>query len=295
MSLTFIFYAWIETLSYCLPLSAAYRIGETLAGFVFFISSAERRMVERNLKCVGSFRSARRETGRNAALDVYKNFSRTCVELLYYGNRPAALNTSDLVAVNLEALDCAWKSGNGVVLVSAHLGNWELAAMALSRWGYPISVIANPHRDPRVDRLYMKKRQNHGIRVLPRIHAFRAACRSLARNEMVGIIGDRRYGARGATVTFFGRQVRLPQGAAALARRAGAPVVGVYAMPTRKQGGFELHFFEPIDPRSETSRQSLHQRVAAVLEEMISRHPLHWFAFEEMFDVPQQATAGAPV
>ena len=280
MKSTYFHYALSEALSRVLPLGAAYGVGRAVAGCIYAVSPGERKTVEENLRAI--LGGASDGELRAKAKEVYVNFSRYCVDLLYIGKPHGGQNgggpAGRVTFENKEAVERSLARGKGAVVVTAHLGHWELAAMALARH-HPVSVVANRHADERVDRLFMQRRARHGVRVIPGGFALRPSLEALAQNEIVGITGDREFSKNGGTaLEFFGRPARLPRGAAALSARSGAPIVGCSILGG-EDGRWRVRFEDPVFPDG-LSEEDLQRRTVSFLEDAIRRDPTRWFVFD---------------
>ena len=171
----------------------------------------------------------------------------------------------------------------GGILLSAHVGNWEVAAMALARLGVPIAAVALPHRDRRVDALFNGLRHRWGIgTIVVGSGASHEIIRRLRRGEWIGLMGDREFFGQGIPVRWFGRLARLPAGPAMLSLRTGCPILPVACVRERPLR-LRMHVDEPILPDG-LSRQPLAQRAGMALERLIRLAPEQWVIFRKVFD-----------
>src|SRR5262249_47217297 len=131
-------------------------------------------------------------------------------------------------------LDQALAGGKGVVIVTAHVGALDLAGIYLAACGYPISVVVED-LEPRLHGVWTRYRSVTGMRVLSRRHGALLAYRALTRGEIVALVADRLIDGPRLEVEFCGDRRVLPSGPAALARRAGAPIV--FLQMTRRPDG----------------------------------------------------------
>ncbi len=283
MKASFFHYALSEGLSRVIPIGGAYAIGRWVADLVWGLSPRERRAVEENLRLVLGPQTPDDAEIRRKAREVYSNFSRYCVDLLYYGRlHPSGEGKNlweNLERVNPEALDRALRAGRGALVVSAHLGNWELGAMALAH-RYPVSIIAKRHSDERVDSVFMKRRRFHGVLVIPAGFAFRPSLRALGENRIVALNADREFSKKGGIpVDFLGIPARLPRGPAAISRASGTPVVGCFMVPADGPTRYRMFFEGPLFPNGD-SEEAFSARIGRMLEDAIRKWPTQWFVFE---------------
>jgi KDO2-lipid IV(A) lauroyltransferase len=191
-----------------------------------------------------------------------------------------------------------WKdlcdSGEGFILVTAHLGNWEVGSMLPAEsLGRPVHVVREAEGDPRAQEYIseLMRRQQHGT---PHITHFAEDPQlgmllldALRRGEVVALQGDRpRAGGKTASLTLFGRPYLLPLGPAILARAAAVPLVPVFVFQEgRRRYCCDLR--PPIQVPSTGDRNAdLDQglrRFAAELEQAIARRPHQWYCFRRLW------------
>jgi KDO2-lipid IV(A) lauroyltransferase len=124
-------------------------------------------------------------------------------------------------------LDAALAEGKGAVLISGHIGNWELMGQAIAAAGYPITTIAKPSYDPRVTEWLKEWRTAHGLQVVWRDegNAGKSILRVLRQNGLMAFLIDQNTRTAGEFVPFFGRPAFTPTIPAAIALRTGAPII----------------------------------------------------------------------
>ena len=188
----------------------------------------------------------------------------------------------------------ACAAGTGVVLITGHVGNWEVGSMRPGEaGGPPIHVVREEEMDPRaqefVGRLLAERMgagyTTHFAAGNPLLGM--ALCEALRRGEMVALQGDRprRQGKR-LTLTLFGRPFEVPAGPMALARRAEVPLLPVFVLREGRLR-YRVAFHPPIAVPRTTNRnadlEAAGRRFLAVLEETIRRHPHQWFCFRRLW------------
>lgn len=181
-----------------------------------------------------------------------------------------------------EHLDGAWGCGRGLIVVTAHLGNWELGGAVLHALGYPVNAVVLPDRMARLERLLDEQREQRGVRVLPLGHSALSLVKCLKRGELVALLADRDFTRHHAVMEFFGSPVRLPVGAAWLAERTGAPILPAFLL-RREDGTFQLRLHPPIHPGQAGGTSAIMLRLRDILQEEIARHPTQWFVFHDFW------------
>jgi KDO2-lipid IV(A) lauroyltransferase len=222
-------------------------------------------------------------TGQEASADmgreVCRNFARYLCEFF-------SAHQGHQVQVTLEHaahLSRAVAAGRGVLILSAHVGNWELGGIVLHRLGYATSAVALPHGSAAVDRLFNAQRQRCGVEVIPLgPQAARTVMDRLRRGSLVAVLGDREFGDNGLPVTFCQQRRVMPRGPALLSLRTGAPLLPTFFVRERFRR-YRFVFDEPIWPSPGTSHQTELERLvvasSAAIERVIRRYPTQWLMF----------------
>src|SRR5438093_756328 len=158
--------------------------------------------------------------------------------------------------------------GNGVVLVTGHIGAWELFARRVAALGFPCGTVAKEAHDPRLTALLQRSREAAGVRVFWRGDPMsaRQILRFLRAGGMLGFLIDQDTRVAGHFVPFFGRPAFTPRAAGDLAARLGAPLV--FACAHRVASGVHRMVVRPVDvPRTgDRERDSFALTAAATRE-----------------------------
>lgn len=275
-------YRLAQGLSLSLPAPCAFGWAEQLADLQWHGSAKDRAAVQGNLQALlGRAISERSPVVR----DVFRNFGRYLVEFftIHRVKRP------EVQVEGVEYLVDAQRRGRGAIVFTAHLGNWEVGAIVIHRMGFPVTVVALPHEDPRMDRLFNGQRLRCGIQVIPLgDHAAQRSLHSLRQGHLLGILGDRAFTGRGVPIVCGNQQLLLPRGPAILSLRGGTPVVPTFLV-REDVWSFRLYVEPPMWPEAqdgeEASVQSLTQRYAAVMERYVKRFPNQWLMFQPLGQV----------
>ena len=120
----------------------------------------------------------------------------------------------------------ALAEGKGAIVISGHVGNWEMLGQAVAAAGFPVTTIATPFYDPRLTRWMNEWRTQLGLKILWREgNSGKAILRVLRQNELMGFLIDQNTKTAGDYVPFFGRPAFTPTIPAAISLRTGAPVI----------------------------------------------------------------------
>ena len=264
-----------------LPESWALGLGALLgwkAGVVFRI---RRRAVDAHLELAFPDRSE--GWRRRVARASFAHLGREAVAML----RMADLDPSDLRArttvEGLEAFESARSEGRGVIVVSGHLGNWEIGAAALTARGIPVEAVAKGMANRRFDEELVRTRRRLGVSIVGMEEAPRRVLRALSRGEVTALVADQNFHRDPVFVPFFGRLAATARGPAVFALRTGAPVfLGVALREDDAGSGARYRtLLQPIDFRPsgdhEADVRRLTEVYTAALEELIRAHPEQYF------------------
>ena len=268
-----------------LPRRAAYALARGLAylDFIFFIR--KRRQVFHTLKII--LNNEDQKLIRKTAINLYKNFALNITDyfLLFTWNKNNWRNFVDLNGVDKKMADLTL-NGKGVVVSTAHIGNWEVAGFIIGYMGYRANGIGLPQPDKKTEELYREVRTSGNVFVHPFKGGAVGVYKALRRGEIATIVSDRDLNKDGIPVQFFGKCVTFPKGSAVLAYRTG--VKSVFGCAIRVADGKYKAFLEPeiaIDRDKEEKEfvKEYVQKFAFILESYIKKYPDQWFHFFDYF------------
>jgi len=177
-------------------------------------------------------------------------------------------------------LRAAMKSHGRALLLTAHLGNWELLAAAHRLTDFPLSIVIRPLDSPWLDALAERLRRHTGVELIDKRGALRPVLEALRRGRMIGILMDQNASRReGVFVDFFGRAASTSRSLALLAVRTQTPVVPVFAR--RDPDGRHtviVHppLYPPVSNGPDAAVVELTARCTAVIERAIRESPEQW-------------------
>ena len=222
-------FSWIVSV---LPERAALGLCSVLGWFVGVVLWVRRGDTDQHLLI--AFPEQDSAWRRRVARGSYVHFAREAAMTI----RLSRMRPEEIIRrtemVGFEALRDAATEGSGAVLISGHLGNWEVAAAAVAVRGVPMDVAAHLQKNPLFYRHMVELRDRLGLTVIVKNEAFRLVPKALAAGRVVALIADQNIRKRGVFVDFFGKAAATAKGPALFALRTGAPVF--LGVAVRKQG-----------------------------------------------------------
>lgn len=212
---------------------------------------------------------------------VFENLGQTFVEFMQpqrYGQRYV------LDRVHVEGLDNlieARAKGKGVLILAAHIGNWELLGSALREHAGPVTVVYKKAKNPFITDFIRSTRKRRGIDTIPHRNSARKILALLKNNATVGILLDQHATNKDAIkADFFGIPAATNYGLALIALKTGAPVVPA-SMVRDEKGAYRCVYEKAIDLEKGDDLQedikAATTRFNEILERLVRRYPEQWF------------------
>ena len=218
---------------------------------------------------------------RRMARAAYEHLGRASIEaaILPSLGRNAVLDKFE-GADDYHLVEEAMSKGRGLIFVTGHLGNWELAGAYVAARGIPLDAIARRMKNPLFDRYLTETRSQIGMHVVHDSEAVRRTPRSLREGRGVAFLSDQGVlGLASTFVPFFGRPAKTPRGPAVFALRLGVPVV--FGVAVRQPSGKYRLVFEPVAVEDTGDRDrdvdTIVARYTATLEKWVRRYPEQYF------------------
>ncbi|WP_169720614.1 lysophospholipid acyltransferase family protein [Geothrix fermentans] len=234
------------------------------------------------------------------AREMVRQHARAWVDFFWYGQRSVEEALAQFASLEgLEHLDAAMAEGRGVILLTAHAGNYELGGLLLRARNLKVHTVYKPDRFEAVERLREQLRARGGVVGIPVDgvgFSTLPLVKFLREGRLVGMQGDRDFSLNGVPMPFFGREVPFPRGPWELAAMTGAPIVTSF-FHTDEARRFHARFGAPLHVQGGRSErmgaiEAGMRSYVADLEALVRRHPSQWYCFYPFWDDP--ARAGAP-
>ena len=262
-----------------LPRRVARAVGAGVAGLAFVALGRLRSVGRRNLKLAFPEKSdAERERILRAE---YRNLGYLMAEFCQMPGYTAERASRFIRYEGLENYVGARDLGQGVLVLTGHLGAWELSSFYHSLMGMPMGMVIRRLDNPLVDLFVNRIRCLHGNRVIHKDDFARGLIASMRSGQTVGILMDTNMTPpQGVFVPFFGVEACTASGMARVAQKTGAAVVPGFLLWDEQERQYVLRFGERIalvdtgDPEADAITHTA--RFTAVLESYIRQYPEQW-------------------
>ncbi|MBI4706620.1 MAG: lysophospholipid acyltransferase family protein [Candidatus Omnitrophica bacterium] len=263
-----------------IPSGYLYAFARGISSLGYRFAKRQRKIALESLE-IAFGKEKTKEEREKIARDCFSYMAKGAIELLFLMDKPLLLKER-VGFCDRQILDNALNRGKGVILVSAHFGNFPLLMARLSLEGYKTGGIMRPMHDERVEKMFLRKRNRLGIRTIysqPRIACVNKTIEALRNNEIVFIPIDQNFGTGGIFVDFFGKKAATATGPVVLAQRTKASLLPCFIV--RQPDDTHKIIFAPEIKLEEaaTAQETVAiniQRLTNVIEEYIRRYPAEW-------------------
>lgn len=254
------------------------RFAVRLGHFAYAIAGRQRKYAQRNLRLVGFPEPDTPPAERDRFIrSVFVSFAKSLVDFLRGPSlTPEALDAL-VRADGFEHITLALARGRGVILITAHMGNWELLGRWLAQHEVPLTVVGRDPEDPDFAAWVRKMREGGGMGVASKGGSVRELLGLLKKNQAVGLLPDQNSGD--VFVPFFGVPAGTVAGPATLALHTGATLIPTYCVRL-PDDTYRLMILPPISTESTGDKDTDVRRIMGdvndALESVIRRYPSQW-------------------
>lgn len=274
-----------------LPPRIAYWIAEKGGGLVYRLSPGLQRSAGDNMRHVLG-PDASEAAVRACVYGICTNLLKNYYDLLHASRLAPGEIKKQVQIDNAELVKDDLARGRGVILVTPHLGDLEVVMHIPGALGYSATGVMEHIKPERLYQYTIKQRTSHGVHLIPSDGPMIGLIRALKRGDMVGLACDRALTDNGYRVPFFGSPALLPDGAVRLALRTGTPLFAVFT-ERLPDNSFRVSI-EPVLRPEGAPRKSEYEaavtagmeKIVALMERYISRHPEQWTLSVPIWGVP---------
>ncbi len=277
-------------LAQLLPRPVTRKIADALAWWGLRCSHDLKKIVRNNLAVATGFSGAKLDA---LVRGNFRNFARMLADyFLCAGDHASRANELLDSTEGWDHIVKAQAAGRGIILVTAHLGHWELGGLLLALRGLCMTVVTLPEPSDELMRWRGACRRHLGIGTVAvgpgHDFAFVEMLRTLRGNGCLAMLVDRPYHGTGVTVRQFDRETQFSTGPAMLAHHTGAAVIPAFVLrlPNHRYRAITCPPVEMIrGPLRDTMQQNT-QRITDVFEVLTREHPDQWFNYVPLFQNP---------
>lgn len=272
------------------PLPIALAIGRRLGDLAHFVSPRRRAVALKNLKI--AFGDAMTEEERRRIVRAaFRHFGMFVVESMAFAFQASdrVIRRVDCDQRVLDGIEQAMRAGGGCIVVTAHLGCFELPGRCFTARGHEVIVVSRPARDAGTTRLMTELRERQGLKVVIARGTPKALFQGLRRNAIVGIVCDQN--SEDTRLPFFDHLVGTATGPARIALRTGAPIL-VVVSPRDGRGRYRIEYVGSVDTASTGDQQAdiarIMTEVNRLIETAVRKYPEQWLWFHDRWRAPRQ-------
>jgi len=263
----------------CLPRSLARVCGVLVAKALFSIRPPLQRAAEFNLRL--AFPELPQRARREILNRMVRNLGWMAAEFACLPRYQRSNIEKTIILEGFENFAAAQRAGKGVLLLTGHMGAWELGPFAHALYSGPIHFFVRPIDNSFVDHLVSRYRCASGNQPINKNESARAALRILHDGGVIGVLADQNtVPAEAVFADFFGIPAATSSGIARLARRTGAMVVPAYTYWDPQIGKYRLSYEPALELAATDDEQSDIRNYSArfnqVIEDYVRRFPDQW-------------------
>ena len=270
-------------ITWYLPFEIKSSIG-AIGGFIsFLIFKNDRLRAMENFRFALGIKFSENEI-RKIVRTAFINLGRNALEALHIPRLNLSNFKNYITFEGLEHLEEGFKKGKGIVVITGHIGNWELFSTTASMIGHPVTVIARRYSNQWIDRMIKKFRTSQGTNIIIRKKGYESqmmkeAIKALRQNGILGLLIDQ-YTRKGSVcVDFFGKPATAPVGPAIFASRTGATVLPGCVIRKNKYRHV-VKIYPPVEVVNTGDREKdIYVNTAnftKAIEMMIREYPSQW-------------------
>jgi KDO2-lipid IV(A) lauroyltransferase len=258
-----------------IPLRAGRVIGRMFGSLGWIFLRRDRKKTLAHLAI--AFPEHDEPTRRRTAKAMFQHLGMSLLEIAWLPNINDATRAETTVIDGLDRILKLVDSGRGVVIFTAHCGNWEWLSYVTGTFGRPLAVLQRERDDPQMNRFITALRARAGVRTIDRgsATATRDMIRALRGGGFLAFVLDQNIRTESVKVPFFGRPALTAIGPVKFAIHREAVVVAAF-IERRADGRQYARFTEPIHCRRDDDPVALAALITAAIEQQIRRAPEQW-------------------
>jgi len=274
-----------------LPYKGVLLLGKILGKLYYRIAARQRR---RALLQIQESLGISLEAAQKHIDSLFVKLGQTFVEMLYMPSLTLDKLHQYVTIENRHFLVEAVEQGRGVVLLTAHVGNWEWLGASLAMDGFPVAAVIKRQPNDQHTRILNEYREMVGMEIFARgTTELVSAARALKKGKILGFLADQDAGTTGLFIEFLGKMSSTPTGPTVFAKKFKAPVVPVF-MVRKPEGGHRIIIHEPFyyeDTGNEVEdNYKITVKMTNIIENTIREYPDEWLWFQRRWNTAYSET-----
>ncbi len=263
-----------------LPRNLAYAVSQNMADLSYIFYKRAAKNVKQNLKLV--FPSYSDEKRALIARDIFRNYSKYLVDYCRFTNLQKSSVIEQIACYEgKEFLEKALGMNKGLILLTAHLGNWELGGIFFGSMGVKTNVLTLPDENLEIDNIRRRYRELFHVNTIIVGNSPLSSIdmvRALNNREAIAMLIDRnRDELESIEMDFFKRPTSFPRGPFILSRLTGAPILMAFVV--RENGVYKGIIESPLLVQNKEDEYYVLEKVVQSLEKYVSKYPDQWYNF----------------
>lgn len=262
-------------------------IGQRVGSLVYHYFPVRSEVAQKNLE--KAFPQQSIEFYHHTLKQAYCHFGEIFIDAL----RLSTFNFDKRIIVeNREVLNAAFEERKGVILLSGHLGNWEIIPVWFAKNGFLSYPIARRQKNKGANKFFMELREKTGTHPFYAGSQAQKMLHALKKGGILGLASDQDARRKGVFVDFFGIPSSTPRGAAIFHLKTGAPMIMGLCLKD-SEGKYHLKFTKvPTMPRKNTSVKTITQQFTSILEMEVRKNPEQYFWFHRRWKTKPRNKTG---
>ncbi|MBU1061346.1 MAG: lysophospholipid acyltransferase family protein [Candidatus Omnitrophica bacterium] len=287
----YILYRFGYMLANILPLRVAYSLAERFSDMHFYIAAKDRKAVAENLSAV-----LKKDINECYALarNVFRNFGLYMVDFFRLVRLDKNAIEKRVRFIGLENIDKSLELNRGAILISGHIGNWEMGGVAVAMKGYDISCVALNHKHKNINDFFIRQREDKGMKVITMSSTMKRCVTTLSNNGLLALVGDRDFANTGIILDFFGVPASIPKGPAMLSLKMNSPIVPTFFI-RENRFNYKMIFEKPLEIKETPGMgkdevlKEMTKEMVRVIEKYVREYPEQWLVFRRFWEIPADA------
>jgi len=275
----YIIYIFFMILSMVFPLFFLQILGK-ISGIIFIVFSKRKKIILKNLNLIFPKKNFFEKI--KILISCSAHFGRVAFEYLKFSQKNNLIEKKVKIE-GIENLKEALNFGKGLFIVSAHFGNWEVAALALSKKGFPQGMVYRPLDNPYLEKALSLRRTLYGNWLIQKKGALKQILKDIRAGKIIDILIDQKsIPEQSFKVKFLCQETYIISSLSKIVKLTDSAVVFLFSYP--EGSGYRVVLKKPIFYKNETEIE-LTQKYADILSEEILKFPHLWLLHHNRFEI----------